>query len=277
MTRKELIDNIKRKKSFLCVGLDTVYEKLPECLKQAYSDRAEAVFAFNRAIIEATAPYCIAYKPNVAFYETLGAAGIDAFERTVDYLKQHHPDQLVIADAKRGDIGNTATQYARAFFEKMNVDALTVAPYMGRDSVTPFLGYPGKWAIVLALTSNPGSADFQLIEDREGTPLFERVLATTQTWSEHPDEELMFVVGATRGRMFEDVRRVAPRSFLLVPGVGAQGGSLEEVVRYGMIPGEVGLIVNSSRGIIYASSQDDFAKSAGEAAHKVQQQMAALL
>lgn len=278
MTRQELIANIQRKRSFLCVGLDSEYAKLPECVRAQFPGKpAEAVYAFNCAIIDATAPYCIAYKPNIAFYETLGAPGVEAFEKTVEYIRRNHPDQLIIADAKRGDIGNTARQYAQAFFDQMQVDALTVAPYMGKDSVTPFLGFPGKWAIVLALTSNPGSADFQLISDPDGTPLFEQVLAKTQTWTEIPDQELMFVVGATRGKMFEDVRRVAPRSFLLVPGVGAQGGSLEEVAQYGMIPGDCGLIVNSSRGVIFASKEADFAQAAGNAARALQQQMDALL
>ena len=216
----------------------------------------------------------MAYKPNMAFYESFGAAGWDALERTVRYLKENYPDQFIIADAKRGDIGNTSKLYARSFFEHLDVDAITVAPYMGEDSVTPFLGYEGKWVILLALTSNKGSHDFQLIKDAEGTPLFEQVIEKSSKWA-GPDE-MMYVVGATQGRMFEDIRRVAPRSFLLVPGVGAQGGSLEEVVKYGMID-DCGLLVNSSRGIIYASSGEDFAERAGEEARKLCDQMAALL
>lgn len=270
MTRKQLVENIKAKKSFLCVGLDTDPLKIPRHIAEG----PDPIFNFNKAIIDATAPYCVAYKPNMAFYESFGAAGWDALERTVRYLKENYPDQFIIADAKRGDIGNTSKLYARSFFEHLDVDAITVAPYMGEDSVTPFLGYEGKWVILLALTSNNGSHDFQLIKDAEGTPLFEQVIEKSSKWA-GPDE-MMYVVGATQGRMFEDIRRVAPRSFLLVPGVGAQGGSLEEVVKYGMID-DCGLLVNSSRGIIYASSGEDFAERAGEEARKLRDQMAALL
>ncbi len=270
MTRKELIENIKRKKSFLCVGLDTDIKKIP----QHIADGENPIFAFNKAIIDATAAYCVAYKPNLAFYESFGADGWKALEQTVEYLRANYPDQFIIADAKRGDIGNTSQLYARSFFEHLGVDAITVAPYMGQDSVTPFLGYPGKWVILLALTSNKGSHDFQLIPDKEGTPLFERVITTSSQWA--GPEEMMYVVGATQGKMFENIRRVAPDSFLLVPGVGAQGGSLEEVCRYGMID-DCGLLVNSSRGIIYASNGEDFAERAAEESAKLRDQMAAEL
>lgn len=271
MTRHELIENIKRKGSFLCVGLDTDPLKIPAHLAQG----PDPVFTFNRAIIDATAPFCVAYKPNMAFYESFGAAGWDALERTITYIRENYPDQFIIADAKRGDIGNTSRLYARSFFEHLNVDAITVAPYMGEDSVTPFLGYEGKWVILLALTSNKGSHDFQLIGDRQGTPLFESVIRTSQQWA--GDSEMMYVVGATQGSMFKEIRRIAPTAFLLVPGVGAQGGSLEEVCRYGMIPGECGLLVNSSRGIIYASSATDFAAAAAAEARKLRDQMTELL
>lgn len=270
MERKQLVDNIRAKGSFLCVGLDSDINKIPRHLLEM----EDPVFEFNKAIIDATAPYCVAYKPNIAFYEATGAAGWVTLEKTINYIKTNYPDQFIIADAKRGDIGNTSALYARSFFEHLDVDAITVAPYMGRDSVTPFLGYEGKWVILLALTSNPGSADFQLFEDREGTRLFEKVITTAETWAS--EDEMMFVVGATRGKMFEEIRRVAPRSFLLVPGVGAQGGSLEEVVRYGMID-DCGLLVNSSRGIIFASTGTDFAEAAGKAALELATQMRALL
>lgn len=270
MKRTELVDNIKRKKSFLCVGLDTDIKKLPSCLEK----NSDSIFAFNKAIIDATALYCVAYKPNLAFYESLGIAGWKALEDTIKYLKENYPDQFIIADAKRGDIGNTSQLYARSFFEHLDVDSITVAPYMGKDSVTPFLGYEGKWVILLALTSNPGSHDFQMIEDKNGMRLFEHVLSTSQQWA--TSDEMMYVVGATQGKMFTDIRRYAPKSFLLVPGVGAQGGSLQEVVKYGIID-DCGLLVNSSRGIIYASQDADFAEKAGEEAKKLQQEMEHLL
>ena len=270
MTRQDLIDQIKQKKSFLCVGLDTDLKKLPPHLLKA----DEPIFAFNKAIIDATAPYCVAYKPNLAFYEAFGIKGMVAFERTVTYLKTQYPQHLIIADAKRGDIGNTSQMYARTFFEEYDVDALTVAPYMGEDSVTPFLQYPGKWVVLLALTSNKGSHDFQLITDSQGEPLFQRVLKKSQQWGN--EENMMFVVGATQGHMFEYVRKVAPKHFLLVPGVGAQGGSLEEVCKYGMNE-DCGLLVNSSRGIIYAAQDESFAEAAANAAMVLQQQMASIL
>ena len=233
------------------------------------------IYVFNKFIIDATAPYCVAYKPNLAFYECYGIDGMYAYDRTVNYLKSKYPKHFIIADAKRGDIGNTSKMYAKTFFEgDTQVDALTVAPYMGEDSVTPFLGYDGKWVILLALTSNKGSHDFQLTEDANGERLFEKVLRTSQQWGN--DENMMFVVGATQGQMFEDIRKVAPTHFLLVPGVGAQGGSLEEVCKYG-INKDCGLLVNSSRGIIYASADNDFAEVAGQKAQELQQQMSAEL
>ncbi|MBQ8455061.1 MAG: orotidine-5'-phosphate decarboxylase [Bacteroidaceae bacterium] len=271
MTRQELIANIRRKKSFLCVGLDTDLKKIPEHLLK----EDDPIFAFNRAIIDATAPYCVAYKPNLAFYEAAGVKGLMAFEKTVKYLKQHYPDQFIIADAKRGDIGNTSKMYARTFFGEYDVDALTVAPYMGEDSVTPFMqGYDGHWVILLALTSNKGSLDFQLMEDKNGERLFEKVIRKSREWGN--DENLMYVVGATRGELFQDIRRVAPKAFLLVPGIGAQGGSLEEVCRHGMTE-DIGLLMNSSRAIIYADGTERFAQVAGEKAKEVAEQMAALL
>ncbi|TGX83559.1 orotidine-5'-phosphate decarboxylase [Palleniella muris] len=271
MTREELVAQIAKKKSFLCVGLDVDLNKIPEHLLK----EEDPIFAFNKAIIDATAPYCVAYKPNLAFYEAFGVKGIQAFEKTVSYLKENYPEQFVIADAKRGDIGNTSKMYARTFFGEYNVDALTVAPYMGEDSVTPFLdGYDGKWVILLALTSNKGSFDFQLTEDENGERLFEKVIKKSRQWGN--DENMMYVVGATRGEMFKDIRKVAPNSFLLVPGVGAQGGSLEEVCKYGMIK-DCGLLVNSSRGIIYASNGTDFAEIAGQKAKELQAEMEALL
>ena len=274
MNKQQIIDNIARKGSFLCVGLDTDLKKMPQHIIDNSATTAEAIFTFNKAIIDATAPYCVAYKPNLAFYECFGIEGWQAFEQTVQYIKQNYPDQFIIADAKRGDIGNTSAMYARTFFEGTQVDALTIAPYMGEDSVTPFLTYPGKWAVLLALTSNKGSHDFQFTADTEGERLFERVLRVSQQWG--TDEQMMYVVGATQGKLFEDIRRIAPRHFLLVPGVGAQGGSLEEVCRYGMTP-RCELLVNSSRGIIYADSTEDFAKVAGEKARELQEQMQKLL
>ena len=266
MNKQELFENIKRKKSFLCVGLDTDIKKIPEHLLK----EEDPIFAFNKAIIDATAPYCIAYKPNLAFYECLGVKGWIAFEKTINYLKSNYPDQFIIADAKRGDIGNTSTMYASSFFDELDIDSVTVAPYMGEDSVTPFLSYKGKWVILLALTSNKGSHDFQLTGDAEGERLFEKVLRISQNWGN--DENMMYVVGATQGRMFEDIRKVVPNHFLLVPGIGAQGGSLEEVCKYGM-NATCGLIVNSSRAIIYADKTENFAAVAAEKAKEVQQEM----
>lgn len=270
MNRQQLFENIKQKQSFLCVGLDTDIKKIPSHLL----NEEDPIFAFNKAIIDATAPYCIAYKPNLAFYESMGVKGWISFEQTIKYLNENYPEQFIIADAKRGDIGNTSAMYARTFFEEMKLDALTVAPYMGEDSVTPFLNYEGKWVILLALTSNKGSHDFQLTEDAQGERLFEKVLRKSQQWGNA--DNMMYVVGATQGKMFEDIRKVVPEHFLLVPGIGAQGGSLEEVCKYGM-NSQCGLIVNSSRAIIYADSSESYAQVAAEKAKEVQMQMAALL
>ena len=270
MKRTELVENIRRKGSFLCVGLDPDIKKIPQHLLT----EENPLLAFNKAIIDATAQYAVAYKPNLAFYESLGVEGWIALEETVKYIKEKYPDQFIIADAKRGDIGNTSQLYARSFFEHLDVDAITVAPYMGEDSVTPFLGYEGKWVILLALTSNKGSHDFQLIEDKEGKRIFEHVLETSTKWAS--SDEMMYVVGATQGAMFQDIRKVSPNSFLLVPGVGAQGGSLEEVAKYGMIE-DCGLLVNSSRGIIYASNGEDFAEAAAKESAKLAEDMSALL
>ena len=270
MTREELVREIFSKKSFLCVGLDTDVKKIPSHLL----GEEDPVFSFNRQMIDATAPYCVAYKPNLAFYESGGVKGMLSFEKTIHYLKTNYPRHFIIADAKRGDIGNTSTLYARTFFEEYDVDSLTVAPYMGEDSVKPFLAYPGKWVILLALTSNQGSYDFQLTESTDGERLFEKVLRVSQQWGDA--NQMMYVVGATRGEMFKDIRRIAPHHFLLVPGVGAQGGSLQDVCRYGMTS-DCGLLVNSSRGIIYASSGEDFAERAAGKAHELQEQMRAEL
>lgn len=282
MNKQELIEQIREKQSFLCVGLDTDLKKVPQHLLA----EEDPIFAFNKAIIDATAPYCVSYKPNLAFYEAFGVKGLMAFEKTIKYLKTNYPHHFIIADAKRGDIGNTSAMYARTFFEEYDVDSLTVAPYMGEDSVTPFLGYEGKWVILLALTSNKGSQDFQLTPLHtplvgrwgpgafEGERLFEKVLKTSQQWG--TDENMMYVVGATQGKMFKDIRDIVPNHFLLVPGVGAQGGSLAEVCKYGMTK-DCGLLVNSSRGIIYASQGEDFAKVAAEKARELQQEMAAEL
>ena len=279
MTREELIQQIKQKQSFLCVGLDTDAKKMPQCV----FDLHDPFFEFNKAIIDATAPYCVAYKPNLAFYEAYGVKGMMSFENTVNYIKENHPHHLIIADAKRGDIGNTSQMYARTFFEEYDVDAVTVAPYMGEDSVTPFLGYEGKWVILLALTSNKGSEDFQLTPlhtplvgrwgpgNFKGDRLYEKVLKTSKEWGN--EDNMMYVVGATQGQLFERVRDIVPNHFLLVPGVGAQGGSLEEVCQYGMTK-DCGLLVNSSRGIIYASADDHYAEIAGNKARELQQQMA---
>ena len=267
MNRQQLINEIFTKKTFLCVGLDTDINKIPAHLKK----EDDPIFAFNKAIIDATAPYCVAYKPNLAFYECYGLKGMLAFEKTIQYIKENHPNHFIIADAKRGDIGNTSKMYAQTFFEEYNLDSVTVAPYMGEDSVKPFLEYDGKWVILLALTSNKGSHDFQLTEDKQGKRLFEKVLKKSQEWG--TTENLMYVVGATQGKMFEDIRRMAPEHFLLVPGVGAQGGSLQEVCKYGMTK-DCGLLVNSSRGIIYASTDTDFAEVAAVKAKELQEEMA---
>lgn len=265
MNKQELINQIYAKKSFLCVGLDTDIAKIPEYLLE-YED---PVFEFNKSIIDATAEYTIAYKPNSAFYEVYGAKGWIALEKTIAYIKEHYPEIMVIADAKRGDIGNTSANYARAFFETLNADAITVAPYMGFDSVEPFLNFDNKWVILLALTSNKGSKDFQYIDTDRGT-LYKTVLYKATEWAD--SNKLMFVIGATHPEELKEIREILPDYFLLVPGVGAQGGTIEEVAKNG-INKECGLIVNSSRGIIYASKDAHFAENAAEEAKKLQQKM----
>lgn len=270
MTRQELISQIRQKESFLCVGLDPDIKKIPAHLLREPSP----LYSFCKAIVDATAPYAVAYKPNLAFFEAEGTEGLEAFGRTVEYIRLNYPDILIIADAKRGDIGNTSALYARSFFDHFGVDAVTVAPYMGIDSVNPFLGHEGKWVVLLALTSNPGSADFQMLRLADGKRLFEQVLETSKSWA--GPNEMMYVVGATRGELIGDVRKIVPENFLLVPGVGAQGGSLEDVCRYGMTK-DCGLLVNSSRGIIYASSDTDFAEAAATEAHKLRDAMSAQL
>lgn len=264
MNKQELVSQIKRKKSYLCVGLDTDIKKIPSFLLK----EKDPVFEFNKRIIDATHAYAVAYKPNIAFYEAMGAKGWESLEKTLEYIPK---DIFTIADAKRGDIGNTSGLYARAFFENMNFDSVTVAPYMGEDSVTPFLEFKDKWAIVLALTSNAGSKDFQILktsEDKEA--LYIKVLKAAANWGN--DSNIMFVVGATKAEMFANIRQYVPNHFLLVPGVGAQGGDLGAVSQYGMNK-DCGLLVNSSRGIIFASSGEDFAKAATKEAEKIQLEM----
>ena len=271
MTRKELVETIRRKQSFLCVGLDTDIRKMPQHLQ----NEEDGIFLFNKAIIDATLPYAVAYKPNLAFYEAAGIKGLVQLKKTMDYLHSLEDKAFTIADAKRGDIGNTSQQYAKAFLDPegdFNFDSMTIAPYMGEDSVTPFTVYDGKWVILLALTSNKGAFDFQYIKtEYDDCYLFEKVLQKSQQWGT-PDN-MMYVVGATKANMLTTVRNIVPDSFLLVPGVGAQGGSLSEVCRYGL-NSQCGLLVNSSRGIIYASNGTDFAQRAAEEAAKLQQQMA---
>jgi orotidine-5'-phosphate decarboxylase len=270
MTKAELFNQIRLKRSFLCIGLDTDMLKIPEGVKKT----DDPVFAFNKDIIDHTHDLCVAYKPNLAFYESLGAAGWGSLEKTVRYIREVYPEQFIIADAKRGDIGNTSGLYARAFFENMNVDAVTVAPYMGEDSIKPFMVYAGKWVIILALTSNKGAMDFQFSGEKVGEPLFEKVMRTSQVWGN--TDNIMYVVGATKAEKLEEIRKIVPDHFLLVPGVGAQGGSLEEVARFGMND-QCGLLVNSSRAIIYASGGDDFALRARDEALNVQVDMEELL
>lgn len=269
MTLDKLISEIKRKQSFLCVGLDVDLEKIPAFLKS----EDDPIFAFNKAIIDQTHDLAVAYKPNIAFYEAYGLKGWVALQKTIDYLNANHPEILIIADAKRGDIGNTATRYAKAFFEEMQCDALTIAPYMGRDSVEPFLAFDNKFAIMLGLTSNPGSADYQLqkVGDKY---LFETVLEKALTWKN--SQNLIFVVGATKPEYFQAIRKIAPEHFLLVPGVGAQGGDLHSVCKHGFAS-NCGLLVNSTRGIIYASQAQDFAEAAREKAKALQVDMAQIL
>ncbi|MEE1260235.1 MAG: orotidine-5'-phosphate decarboxylase [Paludibacteraceae bacterium] len=273
MTREELFENIKKKQSFLCVGLDTDVNKIPEFMFDKYE--GDYIFEFNKQIIDATAKYCVAYKPNLAFYESLGLQGWDVLERTVDYIRSNYPDMFLIADAKRGDIGNTSAMYARTFFGSMDFDSVTVAPYMGEDSVSPFLTYEGKWVTLLALTSNKGAFDFQFMKDAEtGDTLYQKVLKTSKNWGNA--DNMMYVVGATKADMLSDIREIIPDNFLLVPGIGAQGGSLEEVVKHGM-NSQCGLLVNSSRAIIYAANDETFAEAAAREAKKVQEQMAGFL
>ncbi len=271
MTSQQLFEQIQKKKSFLCVGLDTDVNKIPHALRSAQDD---PVFEFNKAIVDATAPYTVCYKPNLAFYETEGARGWISLRKTIDYIKETCPGMLIIADAKRGDIGNTSQMYAAAFYGGMGADAVTLSPYMGLDTAAPFLKTPGKWAVLLALTSNPSAADFETLELAGGKKLYEQVLETSKAWG--TTDNTMYVVGATRAEMLEGIRRIVPDHFLLVPGVGAQGGSLADVARYGM-NSRCGLLVNSSRGIIYASDGPDFAEAAAAEAKKMQEEMAALL
>jgi orotidine-5'-phosphate decarboxylase len=271
MNFEELVQQIKKKKSYLCVGLDTDIHKIPKSLLSA----DYPVFEFNKQIIDATAPYTVAYKPNIAFYESLGAAGWISLEMTMRYLVEKYPDCFVIADAKRGDIGNTSSMYAKAFLENLNADAVTVAPYMGADSVMPFLEFKDKWVVLLALTSNTGSADFQMSDiTPQGIKLYEQVIRTSINWADH--KRMMYVIGATKAEMLIQIRKIIPNHFILVPGVGAQGGSLKEVSQNGLNK-NCGLLVNSSRNIIYAQGNDQFAKAAGEAAASLQFEMGGYL
>lgn len=270
MTKQELFEQIKRKRSFLCIGLDTDITKIPAHLV----DSEDPLFEFNKRIIDATAHLCVAYKPNLAFYESMGSFGIKSFEKTVYYLQEHYPDLFIIADAKRGDIGNTGEMYARSFFENLNIDAVTISPYMGKDSVMPTLNHPGAWTILLALTSNPGSDDFQMMQSADGEYLFERVIRISRQWG--TSEQLMYVIGATKAEMLARVRLLVPDHFLLMPGIGTQGGSLEEVARYGF-NAQCGLLVNASRSIIYADDGEQFDLRAAEEAEKIRYDMAELL
>ena len=270
MNKAALLEQIKAKRSVLCVGLDTDLEKIPTHLLK----EDDPVFAFNKAIIDATAAFTVAYKPNIAFYESIGVKGWQSLEKTIQYLDLKYPEIFTIADAKRGDIGNTSKMYAKAFFENMNFDSITVAPYMGEDSVTPFLDFPNKWVILLGLTSNKGAFDFQFIENAEGEVLFESVMKKAQKWA--TADQLMFVLGATKTEHLARLRSIAPEHFFLVPGVGAQGGSLEEVLKQATNK-DYGVLVNSTRGIIYQSNGLDFAQAAGSAARTLQQEMERLL
>ena len=269
MTTQQLTQQIQKKKSFLCIGLDVDLNKIPQHLLQ----EEDPIFAFNKAIIDATHHLCVAYKPNTAFYEAYGLKGWKALEKTINYINQNHPEIFTIADAKRGDIGNTSSMYAKAFFEDLAFDSVTVAPYMGKDSVEPFLAFENKHTILLALTSNQGAFDFQT-KIIDGKEVYKHVLETSKTWQN--SENLMYVVGATKAEFLADIRQIIPNSFLLVPGVGAQGGNLQDVCKYGMND-RVGLLINSSRGIIYASNQDDFAQAAAKKAEALQQEMEVIL
>ncbi len=271
MNYQQLTETIRRKKSFLCIGLDSDIDKLPAHLKNV----SDPVFEFNKAIIDATAEFAVAYKPNTAFYEKSGVAGWIALEKTIAYIKKLHPDIFIIADAKRGDIGNTSKMYADAFFKSMNADAVTVAPYMGEDSVNPFLSYPDKWVILLALTSNKGADDFQFTNDSNlNIALYEKVLRTSMKWANK--NQMMYVVGATRPEMFREIRKIVPEHFLLVPGIGAQGGELSKVCEFGMTR-DCGLLINSSRAIIFASANTDYADAARSEAQKIADEMKNLL
>ncbi len=272
MNYSEIVEQIALKGSFLCVGLDSDNAKLPICLKERRP--WESLYNFTQKIVDATAPYAVAFKPNVAFYESLGKWGWEVLSCVVEHIKRHYPEILVIADAKRGDIGNTSLKYAHTFFEELDADAVTVAPYMGKDSVQPFLDYEDKWTVILGLTSNAGSEDFQMAELADGQKLYQKVIATAASWGSV--DNTMFVVGATKAEMLKDIRKIVREHFLLVPGVGAQGGSLEKVAQYGMNQ-SCGLLVNASRSIIYASSGNDFAQAAALKAQEMQQQMRALL
>lgn len=269
MTTQQLVSEIQKKQSFLCIGLDVDLNKIPKHLLK----EDDPIFAFNKAIIDATHHLCVAYKPNTAFYEAYGIKGWEALKRTIDYLNEHYPEQYTIADAKRGDIGNTSAMYAKAFFEDLGFDSVTVAPYMGKDSVEPFLEFENKHTILLALTSNEGAYDFQTkkIDSQE---VYKHVLATSKTWKN--SQNLMYVIGATKAEYLKEIRQINPDSFLLVPGVGAQGGNLQDVCKYG-ITKDVGLLINSSRGIIYASQREDFAQAAAQKAEALQKQMKAIL
>ena len=269
MTTTELVTQIKKKKSFLCIGLDVDLEKIPTHLVA----EEDPIFEFNKAIIDATHHLAVAYKPNIAFYEAYGIKGWQALEKTINYLNEKHPDIFTIADAKRGDIGNTSTRYAKAFFSDLNFDSITVAPYMGEDSVVPFLEFENKHTILLALTSNRGAFDFQT-KKVDGEEVYKKVLQTSQTWKNH--HNLMYVVGATKAEYFAAIRKIIPDSFILVPGVGAQGGSVAEVCKYGLND-QVGLLINSARGIIYASTEENFAEAAAEKAKELQQEMESVL
>ena len=270
MNYSRLFDLIKKKQSFLCVGLDTDINKIPAFLLK----KEDPIFEFNKAIVDATLPYTVSYKPNLAFYEALGVKGWESLQKTVEYIRSLNQAVFIIADAKRGDIGNTSAMYAKTFFETMDFDAVTLSPYMGLDTVSPFLNYKEKWSVLLALTSNQSAADFQYFENKKGKKLFEQVLETSKSWADK--NQLMYVVGATKAEALSDIRKIIPEHFLLVPGVGAQGGSLSEVAKFGM-NSHCGLLVNSSRGIIYASGKEDFATVAGEKAKEMQQEMAGLL
>jgi orotidine-5'-phosphate decarboxylase len=270
MTSKKIFDQIKKKKSFLCVGLDSDIRKLPEFLLS----EPDPIFSFNKAIIDATINYTVAYKPNLAFYESNGEKGWHSLGKTVSYIRNNYPDVFLIADAKRGDIGNTSEMYAKTFFETFDFDAVTLSPYMGKDTVEPFTKFPDKWSVLLALTSNPSATDFQYMKDDKGTCLFERVLETSKEWG--TVDNIMYVVGATKAEMLAKIRAIVPNHFLLVPGVGAQGGSLKDVAKYGM-NSSCGLLVNSSRAILYADKTENFADAASQEANKIQSEMEELL